>query len=51
MLAMEDNDPRRALTNIEAYVTLAPQDEQPPMMRMAVVQLKQQLAAGTPPGQ
>jgi predicted Zn-dependent protease len=49
MLAMEDNDPRRALNNIESYVILAPQDEQPPMMRMAVVQLKQQLAEGAPP--
>jgi predicted Zn-dependent protease len=44
MLALEDNDPRRALVNLEAYVTLAPMSEQPPMMRMAVVQLKQQLA-------
>lgn len=48
MLAMEDNDQRRALTNLEAYVTLAPADEQPPMMRMAVQQLKQQLAAPAP---
>lgn len=45
MLALEDNDERRALMNLEAYVTLAPMNEQPPMMRMAVVQLKQQLAA------
>lgn len=45
MLALEDNDERRALMNLEAYVTLAPVNEQPPMMRMAVVQLKQQLAA------
>ncbi len=44
MMAMEDNDPRRALNNLEAYVALAPQDEQPPMMRMAIGQLKQQLA-------
>lgn len=49
MLALEDNDPRRALTNLESYVTLAPSDEQPPMMRMAVSQLKQQLAAPQPP--
>ncbi len=48
MLAMEDNDPARALKNLESYVALAPQDEQPPMMRMAVAQLKQQMAA--PPG-
>lgn len=44
MLALEDNDERRALMNLETYVTIAPADEQPPMMRMAVVQLKQQLA-------
>jgi hypothetical protein len=49
MLAMEDNDQRRALMNLEAYVTLAPADEQPPMMRMAVSQLKQQLAAPQQP--
>ncbi|MFT3709316.1 MAG: hypothetical protein QM817_16880 [Archangium sp.] len=53
MLALEDNDERRALSNLEAYVTIAPMNEQPPMMRMAVVQLKQQLAAqqeAPPPG-
>ena len=49
MLAMEDNDQRRALMNLEAYVTLAPADEQPPMMRMAVSQLKQELAAPPQP--
>lgn len=49
MLAMEDNDQRRALMNLEAYVTLAPANEQPPMMRMAVGQLKQQLASPPPP--
>ena len=48
MLAMEDNDQRRALMNLELYVTLAPQSEQPPMMRMAVSQLKQELAATQP---
>ncbi|MDP3152423.1 MAG: hypothetical protein Q8N23_07115 [Archangium sp.] len=49
MLAMEDNDQRRALMNLELYVALAPQSEQPPMMRMAVIQLKQELNA--PPQQ
>ncbi len=49
MLAMEDNDQRRALRNLELYVELAPQAEQPPMMRMAVSQLKQELANPTPP--
>lgn len=45
MLSMEDNDQRRALMNLELYVALAPSSEQPPMMRMAVSQLKQELNA------
>jgi hypothetical protein len=48
MLSMEDNDQRRALMNLELYVTLAPQSEQPPMMRMAVSQLKQELNSPMP---
>ncbi|MFZ5446917.1 MAG: tetratricopeptide repeat protein [Myxococcota bacterium] len=48
MLSLEDNDPRRALANLEAYVELAPADEQPPMLRMAIAQLKQELAAPQP---
>ena len=51
MLAMEDNDQRRALMNLELYVALAPQSEQPPMMRMAVIQLKQELNAPQQPQQ
>ncbi len=51
MLAMEDNDQRRALMNLELYVTLAPASEQPPMMRMAVTQLRQELAAPQQPPQ
>ena len=43
MLSMEDNDQRRALMNLELYVALAPASEQPPMMRMAVGQLRQEL--------
>lgn len=49
MLAMEDNDQRRALMNLELYVALAPMSEQPPMMRMAVNQLKQELAGPPQP--
>ena len=45
LAANSSSDQRRALMNLEAYVSLAPADEQPPMMRMAVTQLKQQLAA------
>ncbi|HEY1088356.1 MAG TPA: hypothetical protein VGE37_11700 [Archangium sp.] len=47
LLSLEDNDQRRALKNLEQYVTLAPMSEQPPMMRMAVTELRQQL--NTPP--
>ena len=50
MLAMEDNDPRRALSNLETYVSIAPQSEQPPMMRMMVAQIKQELEQQQPPG-
>ncbi len=49
MLAMEDNDQRRALKDLELYVALAPQSEQPPMMRMAVSQLKKDLAGAPKP--
>lgn len=48
MLAMEVNDSPRAIVNLEAYVTLAPASEQPPMMRMALNQLKQQAASPSP---
>lgn len=50
MLALEDNDPARAVANLESYIALAPANEQPPMMRMMVVQLKQQMA-NEPQGQ
>lgn len=46
MLSLEDNDPNRGVRNLEAYLELAPASEQPPMIRMAVAQLKQQLQAG-----
>lgn len=49
MLAMEENDPRRALTDLEAYLALAPPTEQPPMMRMMVAQLKQELEQPSAP--
>jgi hypothetical protein len=52
LLSLEENDQRRALMNLEQYVALAPAAEQPPMMRMAVSQLRQELAGGAPaPGQ
>lgn len=44
MLSLEDNDQQRALRNLETYVDLAPASEMPPMMRVAVQQLREQLA-------
>lgn len=49
LLALETSDQRRALMNLEQYVTIAPPAEQPPMMRMAVTQLRQQLEAPPTP--
>jgi hypothetical protein len=48
MLSMEDNNPARAVQNFERYLATAPISEQPPMLRMAVRQLKTQLAGGGP---
>lgn len=48
ILALETNDGPRAIGNLERYLASAPQDEQPPTLRMAVAQLRQQLAAGGP---
>ncbi len=49
MLSLEDNDQQRALRNLSAYVDLAPPSEQPPMMRVAVQQLREQLENPQPP--
>jgi hypothetical protein len=49
MLSMEDNDPARAVRNFERYLATAPGSEQPPMLRMAVRQLKAQLSAPPAP--
>ncbi len=48
MLSLEDNDETRALRNLKRYVELAPASEQPPMMRVAVKQLEEKLAAPQP---
>jgi hypothetical protein len=48
MLSMEDNNPARAVQNFERYLATAPISEQPPMLRMAVRQLKAQLAGSAP---
>jgi hypothetical protein len=48
LIAMEDNDPGRAVKNLEAYISTAPANEQPPMMRMILQQLRSQLNAPKP---
>lgn len=50
MLSMDQNDPARAVQNFERYISTAPPDEVPPMLRGAIAQLKQQMAGGMPPG-
>ena len=49
MLAMQADDKERALAQFERYVAEAPAAEQPPMLRMGIAQLKQELAAAHPP--
>ncbi|MCC6335158.1 MAG: hypothetical protein IT380_14360 [Myxococcales bacterium] len=48
LLAIDQNDPRRAVQQLEAYVNTAPPSEQPPMIRMEVERLKADLAGGAP---
>lgn len=49
MLALDQNDPARAVVNFERYAQAAPPSEVPPMLRGAIGQLRQQLATGQPP--
>jgi len=49
MIAMDQNDPGRAVRNFESYVAVAPASEVPPMMRGAIAQIRQQMASGMPP--
>ncbi len=51
MLALDSNDPGRAVKDFERYLAVAPPSEAPPMLRPAIAQLKQQLASGSPPAQ
>jgi hypothetical protein len=44
LLALETNDPRRAVQQLEAYVNTAPASEQPPMIRAEVERLKSELS-------
>lgn len=49
LIAMDQNDSARALKSFEWYLSTAPAEEQPPMLPMAVAQLRQQVEQGTPP--
>lgn len=49
MLSLDLNDPRRALKNFEAFVAIAPADDQPPMIRMVAQQIRQELAGAPQP--
>lgn len=44
LLALEQNDERRAVRDLELYVNTAPPSEQPPMIRMEVERMKAELA-------
>ena len=47
LIAMDQNDQRRALAAFDRYFAVAPAGDTPPMMKMAVEQMRQQLE--TPP--
>ncbi|MEW5738291.1 MAG: hypothetical protein AB1938_05160 [Myxococcota bacterium] len=49
LLALDDNDLRRAVQQLELYVNTAPPNEQPPMIRMEVERMKAELAGGGAP--
>jgi hypothetical protein len=44
LIAADQNDPARAIRNLEAYLATAPPSEQPPFVRMQLQQLRAQLA-------
>ena len=44
LLALETNDPRRAVQQLEAYVNTAPPSEQPPMIRAEIERMKAELS-------
>lgn len=48
LLALDQNDPHRAVQQLEAYVNTAPINEQPPMIRAEVERMKAELTGGTP---
>ncbi|MBL8919743.1 MAG: hypothetical protein JNJ54_12825 [Myxococcaceae bacterium] len=48
MLSMDQNDPARAVQNFERYLATAPPTDVPPMLRMAISQIKQQMAGARP---
>ncbi len=43
LIAADQNDPARAIRNLEAYLATAPTSEQPPFVRMQLQQLRSQL--------
>jgi hypothetical protein len=49
MLALQAEDKDTALAQFERYVVEAPAAEQPPMLKMGIAQLKQEIASGRPP--
>lgn len=49
LLALEQNDERRAVRDLELYVNTAPPSEQPPMIRAEVERMKAELAGAARP--
>jgi hypothetical protein len=49
MLALDQNDPGRAVKNFERYLETAPPSEAPPMLRSAIAQIKREMSGQTPP--
>jgi hypothetical protein len=44
LISIDQNDPARAIRNLEAYLATAPPSEQPPFVRMTLQQLRSQSA-------
>jgi hypothetical protein len=48
LIAMDQNDQRRAVQAFDRYFAVAPAGDTPPMMKMAVEQMRQQMQAPEP---
>jgi tetratricopeptide (TPR) repeat protein len=46
LIANENGDAAKALTELESYVSYAPEEEVPPMLTMAITELRQQVRPG-----